>query len=84
MTTAAERKKADKELDEAVKTEEEATAPQPTPVEERPKEGKYKDELVEEVVGEYPERPYVDAMSATHAKFLAEKHPAKLRKIISE
>jgi hypothetical protein len=84
MTTAAERKAAEKELAAAVQAEEEATQPQPTPAEaaEAPAKSKYKDEPVENVVGDYPDRPYSEALSARHSAYLAERHPATLREIV--
>jgi hypothetical protein len=39
------------------------------------------DKPVKDVVGEYPERPYADAISASHIEFLAAKHPHRLDEI---
>lgn len=74
MSTAAERKAAEKAHDERIAAEEAAAQPQPTPV-DQPVTG---DEPVDTVVGDYPERPYSEAITGKHREFLADNHPNRL------
>lgn len=81
MSTAAERKAAEKAQDERIAAEEAAEQPQPTPVDEPVTGSNKTDQPVEVLVGEYPERPYRDAISERHLLFLAENHPNRLLEV---
>lgn len=72
MTKAEE-----KAQQERIAAEDAAAQPQPTPVEEVSESEK----PVDEVVGDYPERPYAQAISEQHLEFLATNHPHRLAEI---
>jgi hypothetical protein len=79
MTSAAERKAAEKAAEERLAAEEAAEQPQPT-VPEPLEDSKFTEEPVE-AVGDYPERPYSEAISEKHLAFLAANHPERLPEI---